>query len=354
MSSDTPIIARAKPFLVSVEQGKRYLWCACGRSKTQPFCDGSHAGTELMPISFTAEKTKDILLCGCKHTRSSPYCDGAHNNLEDTYEEATADEIAAMKNAAVVSRNNGIFGKALLDGGAYVLTPDMASAEKNETLSILQLISRTDGANRLSLAQIKAQPGRSAWRRHDDSEVVLFVVSGRGVINIEEKPFNVGPETGVFVKRGEAYCVEATEEMRLMAAICPEPEAESHPVKPEGRFDTNLPVRCVAVADAQSNVMADRFYQILVGEEIGSSEVTQFIGGIPKSRAVFHRHLYEEAIVILSGEGVMWTKTRCAPVKPGDVIFLPARQGHSLECTVDEGMRLMGAFYPAGSPAINY
>ena len=354
MSSDTPIIARTKPFLVSVEQGKRYFWCACGRSKTQPFCDGSHAGTELKPVSFTAEKTTDVLLCGCKHTKVGPYCDGAHNNLEDTYEEAAADEIAAMKNAAVISRENGEFGKALLDGGVYVLTPDMACATKKDTLSIVQLISRSDGAERLSFIQIIASPGRSSWRRHIESDAVLFVVSGRGVINIEETLFDVGPETGIFVKQGEAYRFEATEEMNVMTAICPEPEADQRQVKPEGRFDANQPVRCVCVAEAKSNVMADRFYQILVGEETGSKEVTQFIGGIPKSRAAFHRHLYEEAIVILSGEGVMWTKTRCAPVKPGDVIFLPARQGHSLECTVDEGMRLMGAFYPAGSPAINY
>jgi len=66
------------------------------------------------------------------------------------------------------------------------------------------------------------------------------------------------------------------------------------------------------------------------------------------------RHLYEEAMVILSGEGVIWTENRHAPVAPDDVIYLPARQGHSLESTAHEGMRLMGVFYHAGSPAINY
>ncbi len=85
-----------------------------------------------------------------------------------------------------------------------------------------------------------------------------------------------------------------------------------------------------------------------------SNEVTQFIGQVPKSRAAMHRHLYEEAIVILTGEGKMWTGTKVADVKTGDVLFLPHRQGHSLECTDEDGMLLMGVFYPSGSPAINY
>ena len=354
MDLKKPIIARPKPFLISVEKGKRYFWCACGRSKTQPFCDGSHAGTDIAPLPFVAEETKDVLLCGCKHTKAGPYCDGAHNNLDDIYEEASEAEIASMSNAREIFRDKGAVGKAVLDGGVYVLTPDLKEAEQNGTLVTLPLITHADGAKSLSFFKMIAAPGGAQWRLYKESDSVLFVVSGKGVLNIEGVPFDVGPETGVFVKRGEAFRIEASEEMCVMAAVCPEPEAPFQSDQPSGRFDDNTPIRSVEVATAESNVMADRFYQILVGKETGSDEVTQFIGGIPKSRAAFHRHLYEEAIVILSGEGVMWTETRYAPVKPGDIIFLPARQGHSLECTVDEGMRLMGAFYPAGSPAINY
>ncbi len=354
MNNDAPIIAKPKPFLVSVEKGKRYSWCACGRSKAQPFCDGSHAGTSIKPVCFIAEKTKDVLLCGCKHTKAGPFCDGAHNNLDDTYEEASKAEIAAMANAREVPRDKGVTGKAVLDGGVYVLTPDMGKAEHKGTLSVLRLITHADGAKCLSFAQMRARPGDSPWRLHKESDSVLFVVSGRGVVNIGGVRFDVGPETGVFVKRGEAFRIETREEMLVMAAICPEPDSVLWPEFPATSFDGESPNRCVEVANAKSNMMADRFYQILVGEEIGSTEVTQFIGGVPKSRAAFHRHLYEEAIVILSGEGVMWTRNRYAAVNPGDIIFLPARQGHSLECTTEGGMRLMGVFYPSGSPAINY
>ena len=82
--------------------------------------------------------------------------------------------------------------------------------------------------------------------------------------------------------------------------------------------------------------------------------MTQFLGELPRSRAAGHHHLYEETITILSGSGHLWTEAACATVQPGDVIFLPRRQRHSLECTSAGGMRLVGVFYPAGSPAINY
>ena len=66
------------PYQVELEAGKRYAWCRCGRSKKQPFCDGSHAGTGIEPMMFTAERTELALLCGCKDTGDPPYCDGSH------------------------------------------------------------------------------------------------------------------------------------------------------------------------------------------------------------------------------------------------------------------------------------
>lgn len=76
------IIASRTPFAVEVEAGKEYFWCACGRSRSQPWCDGSHKGTEFTPHRFTAEQTGKVYLCGCKHTRSRPLCDGSHKSLD--------------------------------------------------------------------------------------------------------------------------------------------------------------------------------------------------------------------------------------------------------------------------------
>lgn len=67
------------PYAVEVEEGKSYYWCSCGRSKSQPFCDGSHSGTDFQPVEFKAEKSETVYFCGCKKTANSPLCDGSHS-----------------------------------------------------------------------------------------------------------------------------------------------------------------------------------------------------------------------------------------------------------------------------------
>ena len=76
-----PVIAQKAPIKVSVEAGKTYHWCACGRSKNQPFCDGSHKGTEFVPVAWQAQESADRFFCGCKHSGNKPFCDGTHKTL---------------------------------------------------------------------------------------------------------------------------------------------------------------------------------------------------------------------------------------------------------------------------------
>ncbi len=76
-----PMVAQLTPYFIDVEEGRSYEWCACGRSVNQPFCDGSHDGTGIEPVSYTAETTRRVLFCGCKATKRRPICDGAHNSL---------------------------------------------------------------------------------------------------------------------------------------------------------------------------------------------------------------------------------------------------------------------------------
>lgn len=66
------------PFAVEVEADKSYWWCACGKSSKQPFCDGSHKGTDISPIKYQATETKKVFFCGCKATQKAPLCDGSH------------------------------------------------------------------------------------------------------------------------------------------------------------------------------------------------------------------------------------------------------------------------------------
>jgi CDGSH-type Zn-finger protein len=76
-----PQIAQKAPYPVEVKEGKKYFWCACGRSNRQPFCDGSHEGTEFTPYAYTATDSRTLYFCGCKRTGGVPLCDGTHNGL---------------------------------------------------------------------------------------------------------------------------------------------------------------------------------------------------------------------------------------------------------------------------------
>ena len=77
---DDPLIAQKSPFVIEVEQGT-YAWCACGRSKNQPFCDGSHRGSSFRPLVTKIEEKKRVAWCGCKQTKTPPFCDGSHKSL---------------------------------------------------------------------------------------------------------------------------------------------------------------------------------------------------------------------------------------------------------------------------------
>lgn len=80
---DKPKIADRKPIAVKLEKGEEYLWCACGESKNQPFCDWSHTSTPFEPLSFKAKEDEEAYLCMCKQTKNTPYCDGTHATLKD-------------------------------------------------------------------------------------------------------------------------------------------------------------------------------------------------------------------------------------------------------------------------------
>ena len=77
----TPDIPQKAPYPVTLEAGKTYYWCSCGKSKNQPFCDGSHKGSEFVPQQTKAEKTETVYLCGCKMSAKKPFCDGTHSKL---------------------------------------------------------------------------------------------------------------------------------------------------------------------------------------------------------------------------------------------------------------------------------
>ncbi len=88
MENSLPKISQTAPYKIDVVAGKKYSWCSCGLSATQPFCDGAHKayknpdGSSVMKsVSYIADENKTIYFCGCKHSTNGVFCDGSHNKL---------------------------------------------------------------------------------------------------------------------------------------------------------------------------------------------------------------------------------------------------------------------------------
>jgi quercetin dioxygenase-like cupin family protein len=139
----------------------------------------------------------------------------------------------------------------------------------------------------------------------------------------------------------------------VFALASPQGELEWPDTMPQN-FDADHPRRVVSVDTQQRTAMGPRYFQMLVDQRIGSRAITQFIGHIPRSKAAPHRHLYEEAIIVLTGEGYVWTERHKAKVRAGEAIFLPRKQLHSVEATSDEGIFVVGVICPGDNPSIAY
>ena len=76
---NNPKVVQKFPYKVTVESEKSYWWCSCGKSSKQPFCDGSHRGSNFAPLQYKADQSKKVFFCTCKLTKDQPLCDGSHN-----------------------------------------------------------------------------------------------------------------------------------------------------------------------------------------------------------------------------------------------------------------------------------
>jgi CDGSH-type Zn-finger protein/mannose-6-phosphate isomerase-like protein (cupin superfamily) len=349
----SPTIAHRKGFYFEVKAGQRYLWCQCGRSATQPFCDGSHEGTGFLPVPFKATADEDVIFCGCKHTGTAPFCDGTHSNLPGGY---VLDDPDSPANRAVELVAAGEAPKVPLDGTCYVFSTRRASLTRRGAMAWCPVVSPAMGALFQSQFYAEVDAGASPIVAADDRHTVLFIAEGAGEVEISGRRFGFGPRTGFYVRPSEAWRVHNpnAEPVKLFVSNGPGGEDLVWLDAMPQNFEPENPHRRAEIDPAQCHAMAERYYQMLISREHGSTVVTQFIGNIPRSKAEPHRHLYEEALIFLNGAGVVWTGRTKTEVAAGDVLFLPRKQVHSVQCTVEGGFDVVGVIYPGDNPAINY
>lgn len=168
---------------------------------------------------------------------------------------------------------------------------------------------------------------------NESAEEVLYVIEGSGTADGGA----IGVDSAIYLPPGTTLTLRG--EMTLMSTRC-------------GGGGAAAPPRTIEITSLNDQPLqrtGDRSYRELIQQQ-----VTQFVGTIPPGRAPNHHHLYEEVICILDGDGVMWAGETNAPVTAGSCIYLPRKQTHCLENTGTRDLKLLGVFYPAGSPAVRY
>lgn len=266
--------------------------------------------------------------------------------------------------------------RVTLEGGCLVSDMREGHPAERGTLRIWDQIGRASGAEAISLRVMEFAPGLSPTVVNHQSDQVLYVLEDNrdpprvdrnrvsptpGSINflIDDRCYEIGSDTGIFIRPEQTFAVEnlGPDSIVMISSRCPDPGGPTRFHEPSisrSRESSGATPPFVRLADRRPQPTADRWYRVLVDDEVGSLQVTQFVGSIPPGRAPDHFHKYEEVLFILKGSGRLWARETNTPIAAGSCIFLPKGQVHCVENTGQSELRLMGVFYPAGSPSVRY
>ena len=162
----------------------------------------------------------------------------------------------------------------------------------------------------------------------------MRVVSGTVRGDCDQVLYDLEKDEGIFLPAGVEMKMDVAQ--TLLSVLSP------------GQTGVSGPHR-VRLADVPIQRTGDRWYRELI-----QSEITQFVGSIPPGRAPDHFHVYEEVLCVLKGSGFFWQGESKMPISAGSCVHIPPRQIHCVENTGSEELRLLGVFYPAGSPSVRY
>jgi mannose-6-phosphate isomerase-like protein (cupin superfamily) len=246
----------------------------------------------------------------------------------------------------------------ILDAGCRVAALRQGEPEVHGSLRLWTRFGRPTGACALSLRILEVAPGLSPGLRNADCDEVLYVIRGTGTAYLDGHAFTVEPDAGIHLQPGVSLALETRgpHPLVLASARCPDDGTaaivEAARTRPEGGSSAPPPSTIARLADRPAEPASDgRSYRVVIDASGSGAPVTQFVGAIPPGRAPDHFHEYEEVLVVLEGRGRMWASGENAPIATGSCVFLPRRQVHCVENLGEEPLRLLGVFYPSGSPA---
>jgi mannose-6-phosphate isomerase-like protein (cupin superfamily) len=228
----------------------------------------------------------------------------------------------------------------------HVVHPDdvAASRDDGDTAEIRVTFDRSNGCALLEQRLVRFRQGRSQERSLDGHQEVLYVVSGRGELDLDGGRHQLAPETGVFVAPRETYAIDnpGPDDLVVVSVVAPEDRKAA-------TGDRRVTVRFGDQPELPAS--SERTFKFLVNEEAGCFDVTQFVGIVQPSKAPFHSHTYDEVGYIVEGEGFAHIEGESIPLRAGSCFHLSPGQAHCIENSGRTPMRIHGVFHPSGDPA---
>jgi quercetin dioxygenase-like cupin family protein len=220
-----------------------------------------------------------------------------------------------------------------------------ATTAPGDTAEVRVTIGADQGSQRLEQRVVRFGPGRSLPRRDDARDDVIYVASGRAVLELEGERYGLTPQDGVHVAAGESFVVENPGPDDLVVVSVLTPAGEARPPA-DRRVVVPLAEREEEPADEH------RRFRVLVAADTGCPHVTQFVGFVQPCRAPDHSHPYDEVGYILAGHGYAHVDGAAISIAPGSCFHLPPGTIHCIENVGPETMEILGVFWPASSPAV--
>jgi mannose-6-phosphate isomerase-like protein (cupin superfamily) len=220
-----------------------------------------------------------------------------------------------------------------------VVHPDEVEPRREGSADVRTTFDARNGCERLEQRIVRQAAGRAEVPVRDGTQEVMYVIAGRGRIEVRDEHHPLEPGMGVFVPAGAPYAVEADEPLELLSVLSESSGGEARKVT----------VRLEDQPELEAS--EERSFRYLINEEAGCEDVTQFLGIVQPSKAPFHSHPYDEVGYIVAGQGIAHIDGEEIPLRAGSCFHLAPGKVHCIENSGPGEMQILGVFHPSGSPA---